>query len=94
MIPPAFISIEAKRSGSKPFRLWLPLFPLWPLLLAAFAFALPLAAIAGIDPLRLRWSPRPASLLLSAVSLPGAMKGMRIDVESKSREEFFRLRVV
>jgi hypothetical protein len=47
-LPPAFIDVAWAGPGSKPHRLWLPLFLLWPLALALGLIALVFTALADV----------------------------------------------
>jgi len=45
-VPPALLHVSIARRGDRGFRLWLPLFLLWPLVLALALLGLVLAAVA------------------------------------------------
>ncbi|MFU8890803.1 MAG: hypothetical protein ACNA76_03975 [Anaerosomatales bacterium] len=44
-LPPLVIDVRVRKPGSRNFRIWLPLFLLWPVLLVLFGFALLVAVL-------------------------------------------------
>ncbi len=43
-VPPLVLDLRVAQADRRPFRLWLPLFLLWPLVLVAFVVAVAVAA--------------------------------------------------
>jgi uncharacterized membrane protein YbhN (UPF0104 family) len=69
--------------GKRRVRLWLPLFIIWLLLLPLVILLLPLILIAQILLFLIR-KPWPLlGILYAAYCLAAALRGLRIDVESK-----------
>ena len=48
ILPPWLIDVKVKEAGKKGFRIWLPLFLLWPLILIVLALALVVSAVADV----------------------------------------------
>jgi len=44
-LPPLVIDVRVRETGSRNFRIWLPLFLLWPVLFVIFGFALLVAVL-------------------------------------------------
>lgn len=47
-LPPMIIDVHLREEGSRGFRLWLPFFLLWPLVLPVFLLALLVSSIADL----------------------------------------------
>ena len=79
LYPPAVISIRIDGDRDR-FRLWLPVFILWPLLILGAAVALPLAAVAevALAPRGIR----PFSVLIALSGVIGSLHGTDINVVS------------
>lgn len=81
MIP--FFMKLAVSNDKRNVRLWLPLFIIWLLLLPLVILLLPLILIAQVLLFLIR-KPRPLlGILYAAYCLVAALRGLRIDVESK-----------
>ena len=90
-LPPAIISIEINNTVGKGFRLWLPVFILWPFLIIAAALVLPFAAVAEVilAPKKIR----PFSILLAFSGVLCSLHGTYVDVVSdkSGRKELVKI---
>ncbi len=48
ILPPWLIDVKVKESGEKGFRIWLPLFLLWPLILIVLALVLVVTILVDV----------------------------------------------
>lgn len=82
-LPPLLIDVNVRKPNTRRFRMWLPLFLLWPLLLILVVPALLVAAL--VDLLLLASGARYhhyTLLLLGALSLLAEVRGTHIDAVS------------
>ncbi|MBN1306426.1 MAG: hypothetical protein JXA18_00815 [Chitinispirillaceae bacterium] len=82
IFPPALINVEVGGGQRKPWRLWLPVILLWPLLVIAAAILLPLAAVAEV--FLSAKGVRPFSLLIALSRVVAELRGTQVEVTSKS----------
>jgi hypothetical protein len=80
-IPPAILDLRVQKPDQRPVHLWLPIFLLWPLLLALGALALVLTALADtvLFVLGQRYHHYTLLLARSLVAL-AAMRGMVVRI--------------
>ena len=79
-LPPALLSIDIYKEREKRFRLWLPVFVLWPFMVLTAAILLPLAAVAEV--LLIPKKIQPFSLLLALSGVLCSLPGTYVDVTS------------
>ena len=78
-VPPLVVDVRVKQPDAKGFRIWLPLFLLWPLLLPLYALALAIGAV--VDLALLLGGARYhhyTLLLLGALKLLGSSRGTHV----------------
>lgn len=83
MIPPSIMTVHVRERNKRGFKLWLPLFLVWPLALALLAILLPLLLIADFV---LALTRSRISTLRTVFGLAGvisALRGLHVDVESR-----------
>jgi hypothetical protein len=79
---PAIVNIAIARENARPFRLWLPVIILWPVLLLCIIIIAPLALFAEI--FLSRTGVRPFALLIASLQVLVCLRGITVDVVSKS----------
>lgn len=85
-IPPYVIDLRVKSEEHRPFRLWLPLFLLWPLGLALLALALVFTILADVVLLLMGERYHHYSrFLLRSVGLLGELRGTTVYVQNGSQ---------
>jgi hypothetical protein len=90
--PPALLQVHVAAEGGRRLRLWLPIFPLWPLLLIAILIA-PVTFWALAVHQRTRISAKEAVLSgVRMVALFCALRGLRILVDSADAHVLVSLR--
>lgn len=81
MIPPLWMSVSVKEGpgGGRPFRLWLPLFLLWPLLILFFPLVLLMMLMIVVV-----FGGRSLEAIREVYFLLCALRGLRVDVDGPS----------
>jgi hypothetical protein len=82
ILPPWLIDVKVREAGKKGFRIWLPLFLLWPLLLIILALALVVSVIAdAILFLAGQRYHHYTLLILGSMQMLADTRGMHADVD-------------
>lgn len=82
-LPPLVIDVRVRETGSRGFRIWLPLFLLWPVLFVLFGFALLVAVL--VDAALLASGARYhhyTLLLLGSLRVLAGVRGTHVDAVS------------
>ena len=85
MILPSILKIYIKNENAKAFRLWIPLFLLWPFALALFILLFPLVVLAAL--FRLAWTGHyfpVGRFTLHLYQLFSAMLGTKVQIHTPS----------
>lgn len=81
ILPPSLIYIDVRNERNNRIRLWLPVIILWPLLLVAAVFVVPLAAVAEV--VLFATGIKPLSILIGVSRIIAALHGTDIEVVSR-----------
>jgi len=85
MIPPMLMRVRVKERGKKGFRLWLPLFLIWPLGLLVFLLSLPFLVVLSVFHSKSR---RMVIALPALFRTICGLRGLRVEVEDDEEEVF------
>jgi hypothetical protein len=81
-MPPYLISMRVTDQGHTKFRLWLPLFLLWLLMLPFFVLALVLTLLVDLFTLAIGWRFNATRFLFGVVGLLGETRGTEVHVDA------------
>jgi hypothetical protein len=83
--PPCLIDVKIVEEERTKFRIWLPLFILWPLLLALVLLALIVAVFADGVLVLMGLKRGYSRLLVGCLEVMGASRGVEVSVRDKHR---------
>ena len=81
--PPYAVSMRIEEEERTKFRLWFPLFILWPLLLALLLLTLVITLLVDLASLLSRGSPRYTRFALGCVGVIGESRGTEVFVQER-----------
>jgi hypothetical protein len=82
-VPPLIVDLRVAQAGRRPFRLWLPLFLLWPLVAVLGALALAVAALMDAAAVATGGRSRHATaLVLGVFGALAAARGTELDIDN------------
>lgn len=91
-LPPSLIRMKVRDEGRTKVRLWLPVFILWPLLLALVVLAGVGTLIADAVVFISGTGPRYTRFLVGCLEVLGESRGVQVCVEDKDHTVAFTLR--
>jgi hypothetical protein len=91
-VPPCLVAMRIAEQGRTKFRLWLPLFVLWPLLLAVLMLILLGSLIADVAFLALGRRGSYTRLIIGCLGVVGETRGVEVFVTDNSRTVAFTVR--
>lgn len=84
--PPYLVSLRVEEMGHTKIRLWLPVFILWPLLVALLLVAAVIAMLADLVTAVSGKRPGYTRLLFGCLSVAGEARGTEIFVQDKKKQ--------
>lgn len=81
--PPLILDLRVAQADRRPFRLWLPLFLLWPLLLLAFVVAVVVAVVMDAVALASGRPHRTTAFVVGVLAALSEARGTEFDIENE-----------
>ena len=86
IFPPSILRIRIVKKGKKKLGLWLPLFLLWPVILALLVMLLPLLFVLAICPRRGAEGGMIVAGLPQVFVIACALRGLKVDVQEDDQQ--------
>ena len=86
-MPPYLIYLRVMDQGRTKFRLWLPLFLLWLLLLPFFVLALVVTLLVDLLTLAAGWRFNFTRFLFNVVGLLGETRGTEVNIDARDHRQ-------
>jgi hypothetical protein len=92
MVPPAIVAMRVVEQGRTKFKIWFPLFLLWPLLLVFLLLTLVASLIADVARLAAGRKHAYTRLVIGGLAAVGETRGTELFIEDKDRTVAMTLR--
>jgi hypothetical protein len=81
-VPPLILDLRGTRADGRPFRVWLPLFLLWPVALVLGGLAVVAAAVVDAVAFASGRQVRATRLVLGVLGMLAAARGTEFDIDN------------